>query len=89
MSVIITVPLASEMLPDILAGKLGKPGPEEKGFEQFPVPPSVPQTRAAHTRGLCLWSTYGQQDDCWSPLGEVPLFLADLLLPCGCCHIPS
>lgn len=79
-SVIIAVPLASEVLPDILSGKLWKTWPRKNGFKQFSVPPSVPQTRAAHMRGLCLWSTYGQQGECLSPLGR---FLCFLLTSCS------
>lgn len=45
MSAIIAVPLASEVLPDILAGKLWKTWPRKNSFKPFPVPPSVPQTR--------------------------------------------
>lgn len=35
---IIAVPLASEVLPDTLAGKLWKTWPRKNGFKQFPKP---------------------------------------------------
>lgn len=42
MSEITAVPLASEVLPDILAVKLWKTWPRKNDFKQFPVLPSVP-----------------------------------------------
>ena len=51
---ITAVPFASEVLSDTLARKLWKTWPRKNGFGLFPVPPSVPLTRAAHLGGTLV-----------------------------------